>query len=184
MHKQKNAYFAIGSVRLGGIEQMDSTKSLWAAVVQWRAREDQGAAQPHLLAVKWKIMNLILTPWQADLNTNQRQSQQQRQGISISVLFSWGSRSAHLDIAGPSVNKQKEQSKRSLHGLLVNGFIYYNFWCFARGRYKGSMFWGTTSMKDHAAKKGASSLLIILPPSRCLPLSLSPRRAAGPDWID
>lgn len=87
-------------------------------------------------------MNLILTRWQADLNTNQRQSQQQRQGISISVLFCWGSRSAHLDPAGPSVNKQKEQSKRSLHGLLVNGFIYHNFWCFARGRYKGSMFWG------------------------------------------
>lgn len=51
---RKNTYFAKGSVGLGGIEEMDSTKSLWAAVVQRRAREDQRAAQPHLLAVKWK----------------------------------------------------------------------------------------------------------------------------------
>lgn len=74
-------------------------------------------------------------PWQTDLNTNEWQSEQhQWQGMSICMLFCSGLRSAQLGAVGPSVNKQKEQSKRSQKSLLVNGFIYPNFWCFARGR--------------------------------------------------
>lgn len=56
---------------------------------------------------------------------------------------------------------------RSRHSLQLNGLIYHNFWCFARGRNKGSMFWGTTSRKDLRGRGRRGG------PSHCWLFSLS-----------
>ena len=105
------------SVWLARIEQMDSTKSLWASVMRRPAGEDQRAAQHYLLAVKWN--NTIYN--ESHLNTVAGWFEYKSTAIttataareSIRLLFCRSRKSANLDAAGPSVNKQKEQSERS-----------------------------------------------------------------------
>lgn len=178
------------SVWLGGIEQIDSTKSLWAAVMWRRAGEDQRAAPAPFVGCKMKQHN------ESHLNAAAGWFEYKSTTITTTAAAAVAAadiyqRAAVLRLEvgafrccctfGEETKKTEREVHRSLHDLLLNGLTYHNFWCFARGRNKGSMFLGPASRRDH---RGLISVDYSASLSCCLPLSLSPRRAAGPDWID
>lgn len=154
-------------------------KSLWAAVMRRRATEDQQAAQHHLLPVKWnntiyneshlnastgwfEYKSTAITPAVAAGDIYQRVVVLRLESSTFQCCwtFSEQTKRAEQEVYSPL---------RSLHSLLVNGLIYHNFWCFARGRNKGSVFWGTTSRKDYKYRGGSLISVDYLPslPETC-----------------